>query len=329
MDSKIVGLWSMTFKTAGSEGTVILDCQGNHSLNVTECFTIDNIINAAFVRYSGSWQLNSGKLYLNIQQSTNIKWTAEIAKQFETFAIPAYQTNSVLSIAGNNAPTLTELRFGKIMRVRSITDKELVLSADNHTPIKFHKISAYPKGGRIKVSDPIQSKGSSGTMKSVEVPTLKEIKRAMGAEAVENISVTNFDTIVKEAKSSTTQIVGPVAADSTVVRIVVDDDKIYDEVEQKPQFPGGISAMNKWISDNMSYPQEAINDGVEGRAVIQFVVRKDGSVGKSRIIRGMHKVLNQEATRIVSTFPNFIPGKMEGRPVNVWYTLPITFKLPK
>ena len=62
VDSKIVGLWSMTFKTAGSEGTVILDCQGNHSLNVTECFTIDNIINAAFVRYSGSWQLNSGKL---------------------------------------------------------------------------------------------------------------------------------------------------------------------------------------------------------------------------------------------------------------------------
>jgi protein TonB len=108
---------------------------------------------------------------------------------------------------------------------------------------------------------------------------------------------------------------------------VPDDNKVWESVEQDPQFPGGQEALLKWVSDNLRYPSVAKEEGIQGRVVVQFVVKIDGSIGTVKVVRGKDPDLDEEAIRVTKSLPKFAPGKMNGHPVNVWYTLPITFKL--
>ena len=106
-----------------------------------------------------------------------------------------------------------------------------------------------------------------------------------------------------------------------------EDTKVFNSVEQMPQFPGGDAELLKWISSHIKYPAIAMENNVQGRVVVQFVVTKNGSIGEVKVVRGKDPDLDKEAVRVVKTLPNFIPGKMNGQAVNVWYTLPINFKL--
>ena len=104
-------------------------------------------------------------------------------------------------------------------------------------------------------------------------------------------------------------------------------EQVFTAVEQMPQFPGGDAALMKFLSSNINYPQVAMENGVQGRVIVQFVVTKNGSVGEVKVIRSVDRELDKEAIRLCKSLPKFIPGKMNGQAVNVWYTLPITFKL--
>ena len=107
------------------------------------------------------------------------------------------------------------------------------------------------------------------------------------------------------------------------------EDKVYNiaMVEQKPEFPGGEAAMYKWLSDHINYPVAAAEEGVQGRVVVEFVVSKTGNVENVRVLRGRHPALDKEATRLVKSMPKWQPGRNNGQPVKVTYTLPISFKL--
>ena len=98
-------------------------------------------------------------------------------------------------------------------------------------------------------------------------------------------------------------------------------------VEQKPEFNGGEAAMYKWLSENIVYPSAASEQGVQGRVVVEFVVGKDGSITNVRVLRPRHPALDKEAVRVVKAMPKWIPGRNNGQPVKVTYTLPVTFKL--
>ena len=104
-------------------------------------------------------------------------------------------------------------------------------------------------------------------------------------------------------------------------------EQVFRHVEQMPEFPGGEAALMKYINDNIRYPVMAIENGVQGRVTVQFVVTKDGSVGNVTVLRGVDRNLDEEAVRVCKTLPKFIPGKQNGQPVNVWFTLPVTFRL--
>ena len=108
---------------------------------------------------------------------------------------------------------------------------------------------------------------------------------------------------------------------------VVEETKVFTSVEQMPQFPGGEAELLKWITTHIKYPAIAMENNVQGKVVVQFVVTRDGSIGEVKIARGKDPDLDKEAMRVVKTLPKFIPGKMNGQAVNVWYTLPINFKL--
>jgi protein TonB len=104
-------------------------------------------------------------------------------------------------------------------------------------------------------------------------------------------------------------------------------EQVLDVVEQMPTFPGGQKALLQYISDNIKYPSIAQENGIQGRVVVRFVVKKDGSVGEVQVLRGVDATLDKEAIRVVKSIPNFIPGKQNGHAVNVWFTLPVSFKL--
>lgn len=104
-------------------------------------------------------------------------------------------------------------------------------------------------------------------------------------------------------------------------------EEVFTHVEQMPKFPGGDAELYKFINDNLNYPAMAIENNVQGRVVVQFVVTKDGSIGNVKVVRSVDRDLDNEAIRVCKKLPKFIPGKQNGQPVNVWYTLPVTFKL--
>lgn len=106
-------------------------------------------------------------------------------------------------------------------------------------------------------------------------------------------------------------------------------EKVYTMamVEQKPEFPGGEAAMYKWLGDHITYPAEAAEQGVSGRVVVQFDISKTGDIENVKVVRGRHPALDKEAMRLVKAMPKWQPGRNNGQPVKVTYTLPVTFKL--
>jgi periplasmic protein TonB len=129
------------------------------------------------------------------------------------------------------------------------------------------------------------------------------------------------DGIVVEKLDSITEDISPVS--------VKKDEEIFIKVEESPLFPGGDIALLKYIADNTKYPAEAIEINLEGKVVVKFAVMSDGSVSKVQTITRINPLLDQEAIRVVSSLPRWKPGKQNGKPVSVWFSVPVTFQLLK
>lgn len=103
--------------------------------------------------------------------------------------------------------------------------------------------------------------------------------------------------------------------------------EIYSHVPQMPTYPDGDAALYKWISDNIKYPNRPAEMGIQGRVVMRFAVGADGSISKVTVMRSIDPDLDKEAIRVVSKMKKWNPGKNNGVPVAVWFTLPILFQL--
>ena len=108
---------------------------------------------------------------------------------------------------------------------------------------------------------------------------------------------------------------------------VVSDDQTFSVVEQMPEYPGGMRAGLEFMARNLRYPTKAREAGKQGRVIVQFVVRKDGSLSDFKVLRPVDPWLDAEAIRVISTMPKWKPGMQEGKPVSVKFTLPVTFML--
>ena len=106
-----------------------------------------------------------------------------------------------------------------------------------------------------------------------------------------------------------------------------EDTQIFVVVEKMPEFKGGQLALRKYIATNMDYPVVAQENDIQGTVYIRFVVKKNGKVGEVQLQRGVDPLLDEEAIRVIKTLPDFSPGKQGGKPVNVWFSVPVKFKL--
>ena len=102
---------------------------------------------------------------------------------------------------------------------------------------------------------------------------------------------------------------------------------VFEVVEVMPQFPGGQIAMLKYIMENIKYPKQIMEEGIQGRVTVSFIVEKDGRVSNVRLLRSVQPALDKEAIRVVKSMPKWTPGKQNGKPVRVRFNLPVMFKL--
>lgn len=104
-----------------------------------------------------------------------------------------------------------------------------------------------------------------------------------------------------------------------------DDQSIYDVVDPMPQFLDGDMVV--WLGNHIKYPSDLEETDVQGIVICQFVIEPDGSVSNVEVLRGVYPSLDKEAVRVIESMPKWAPGKKDGQPVRVKYTIPIKFQL--
>ena len=105
------------------------------------------------------------------------------------------------------------------------------------------------------------------------------------------------------------------------------DQKVFDVVEQMPEYPGGMQALFTFMADNIKYPEDAVKQQVEGRVLVQFIVETDGSISNVEVIKRVFPSLDEEAIRVISAMPKWAPGKQNGKVVRVKFAIPVSFRL--
>ena len=106
-----------------------------------------------------------------------------------------------------------------------------------------------------------------------------------------------------------------------------DEHVIFKVVEKMPEFPGGNGELMKYFSNNVRYPVVALENNIQGRVIVQFTVRRDGSIADVQVVRSVDAHLDKEAIRLVSNMPKWKPGQQRGKAVHCKFTVPVTFKL--
>ena len=113
--------------------------------------------------------------------------------------------------------------------------------------------------------------------------------------------------------------------------IIVDgnlvSNEIFQIVEEMPQFPGGEPKLMEYLSENIQYPQKALEAGIQGRVFVGFVVEPDGSISNVKLLRGIGGGCDEEAIRVIESLPKWEPGKQRGKAVRVAYQLPVFFRI--
>jgi len=104
-----------------------------------------------------------------------------------------------------------------------------------------------------------------------------------------------------------------------------DKNKVYNFVQQMPEFPGGNDSLLTFVSKNLKWPNTEAD--VQGKVICRFIVNTDGTISDIEVIRSIEPHFDAEAIRVIKSFPKFIPGKQNGKPVRTYYVFPIAFKL--
>lgn len=121
--------------------------------------------------------------------------------------------------------------------------------------------------------------------------------------------------------------------DEVAVEVIAEEeeeeasDEVFFVVENMPEFPGGENKMRAFIAQNVVYPDIAIENGISGRVIVQFVVNKTGQPSNIKVMRSIDPLLDKEAIAVIKKMPKFKPGMQRGKPVNVSYIVPVTFAL--
>ncbi|WP_290089182.1 TonB family protein [Paramuribaculum intestinale] len=167
------------------------------------------------------------------------------------------------------------------------------------------------------------SNQSSETLQGEPVALIEQIEATDSIEDEGELPAIKDTVVIKKGEIEDTKY--------PVVGEIIDpeqEDKVYEViVDIRPTFPGGDEKLMEWISQHIQYPQNAYDSHIQGRVIVQFLVKEDGSVGDAKIIRSVFPSLDEEALRVVTRLPEFNPAILDGKAVEYWFTIPIVFRL--
>ena len=236
------------------------------------------------------------------------------ASEYQLLLIRKAVGDKLFSMANNLTQSSLKKRITMMLKKKSNPwSRARMLAA---VPVAAVAVAAFATPKAESLSNVIESE--SEALVSRVMPAAK----AQAAESPEFVAIAPVQTVERAASDAVEQP----AADVTEAMVPGDDDKVYDIVEQQPQFPGGTDGLMKYLREAIKYPAEAAKQGIEGRVIVQFVIGSDGTVSDAKLMRPVNPLLDQEALRVISAMPKWTPGKQDGKAVAVKYTMPITFR---
>jgi protein TonB len=173
------------------------------------------------------------------------------------------------------------------------------------------------------IPDPVKPESKPSASIANEIKNLAPVVTSDTTEKL-TLPLTNEELVSKTRNKDIRDTTNYSITDEPVVPVIRDP---FIAVEEMPEFPGGETELMKFISKNISYPEDAIRNNIQGRVILRFAVNTDGSIDRIQILRGIDNSLDSEAVRVVRTLPKFKPGKQQGVPVPVWFSLPVLFRL--
>lgn len=230
-------------------------------------------------------------------------WRRQLAMVHE------YEADSDVVTAG------FDMKAYQILLIKKAVGPRLQSLANNLTHSKLKK--------RITMMSKKQSK------RGALVRTLAVVPAIVGALAVVNIPA--VASALDRISPAEVQPFGEVNQNLEVSQVETESVAIAATeaaaADCMPSFPGGWDAMARYLMDNLTYPEQAKKDGLEGRVVVRFKVDTDGSIGDISVIKSLNSVLDSEAIRVVKAMPRWTPGRENGKTVAVSMSIPIEFKL--
>jgi protein TonB len=224
-----------------------------------------------------------------------------------------------------------------IVAIKGVVENAMKQDVAIETDVELSKL-AQKKEAKVERKEPVKVELEQKVVEKVKssvkftAPEIKkddEVKPEDEIKSQDDLAKTNtaigtFDVKGNDEEAGEVLKAKEVIADEKPKE---EETKVFDVVEQMPEFPGGQAALLKWISDNIKYPAIAEENGIQGRVVCTFVVERDGSVTDVQVARSIDPSLDKEAVRVLKKMPKWIPGKQNGSAVRVKYTVPVTFRL--
>lgn len=213
--------------------------------------------------------------------------------------------------------------------------------------LKQSFLERFETEGRPKENEAIHVEIDVSTPKKA-ISALKETMSKLGINHCELVGIHNYKAqilppppqAIRQAEAINAMGNNAEIEESTI--IIVEDQsecveissdasegRVYNVVENQPSFPGGMVELMRYLQKNIKYPTICLEQGIQGRVVVQFVVNKDGSICEANVLKHVDPQLDAEALRVIRAMPHWIPGKQKGECVRVRFTIPVPFRLPE
>ncbi len=258
------------------------------------------------------------KITAEVMEAVTPAETPEVQPQPENIAtLPKQEPDN---IAPSSQPEMNVAPIPQQEKSKKVTYKGKIVDDEAGNPISDVKIIVDHKYQSITKST-VNAQGEFRIETSPEASILFEHTKSDGSKLV---------------RFCTPKVLAQMNPDNMVIELIpyidiktaATEADVYEVVENMPEFPnGGMTALMKYLSNNIRYPEAAHKAGIQGRVTVQFVVGKDGSIGNVSILRGVNADLDAEAIRVISSMPKWKPGTQKGEPVKVKYTVPVMFRL--
>ncbi|MCK9168005.1 MAG: M56 family metallopeptidase [Bacteroidales bacterium] len=201
-----------------------------------------------------------------------------------------------------------------------------LLYSESFRPQQFglaHNFSYSPLKKRLKMMIKTPTNRYAGLLYFSWLPVIALLILFLGTNQVQAQNEAGSKQVAVSVKNGQ-EAVQP---SSSSPRLQEQEEEVFLVVDKLPQFPGGEQERMKFLSTNLSYPEKAKQDSVQGTVYITFIIEKDGSITHTDILRGIDPLLDEEALRVIHLMPAWIPGELKGNKVRVRFTIPIQFKL--